>query len=491
MKKDRFTKNLQKKTEEQLLEIWNQKEDFPHTFSPAYCEKKESLLQSMDSQKYRHKRKLRTFYRLAIATIFAALLIPSTGYAAFRLYKSYHMKSENVENYQVNVIMEKEENSTDVTIPNRKMKIEYVPEGMTFSQNSSAPGLMKYNTSDGMAGITFILFRMDCTDTSVLEKTYVTSSSEMNINGHKAIYLEFDDTAMNVLYLYFSEEQHIVAIHLANSLNQEEVQKIAAGVSLEESDTSEAASWSEYLAHHTDSEPAYSSHHSDSANKKDLKVHQIGDSIPTTDIFGNEVTYRIDQVEILDNGNKLNMQTMNSLVQKQFDQEGNLIPNTIQYMKDGDGIKTLPEVLDTKIINQKLVYVTFTLQNPTDMDYTDLDIYSSLAFLKEEEDEYHIIYRKNDLACDYIKCSGQDSIFPIFYQLDEKPENYYEDLSHADNTIASLKAGEESTFHMAFIADEDLLNNMFLCLQGFNEEFIPQSNSDLDHDFVDIRQSYK
>ena len=46
-----------------------------------------------------------------------------------------------------------------------------------------------------------------------------------------------------------------------------------------------------------------------------------------------------------------------------FDTDGNLLPMKVEYLKSGDGINTVDEVVETKEIPMKIVSVTVDYKN--------------------------------------------------------------------------------------------------------------------------------
>ena len=70
-----------------------------------------------------------------------------------------------------------------------------------------------------------------------------------------------------------------------------------------------------------------------------------------------------------------------------FDENGNLLPMEVKYIKSGDGINTIDEVVDTKEIPMKIVYVTVDYKNNGDTTLSDIMFNGGIAFLTERGNE--------------------------------------------------------------------------------------------------------
>ena len=159
-----------------------------------------------------------------------------------------------------------------------------------------------------------------------------------------------------------------------------------------------------------------------------------------------------------------------------------LVENTLSYIKRGDGIETLDEVVKTEKLKQKLVYVTVTYQNNSDF-IIDHMMYNGNIMLLQDKDEKYSIYNlcsNSEKECDYVEGSSVARAAEMRYG--SVRENY-----GGSNYILSLRPGESIDVSMAWIVNENDLDKMYLNLStyGGNLEF---TEGALETGVVDIRR---
>lgn len=71
-------------------------------------------------------------------------------------------------------------------------------------------------------------------------------------------------------------------------------------------------------------------------------------------------------------------------------EDGKLMKNQLSYIKKGDGVNTLDEVVGTEEVSQKLVLVTTTYTNNGDQELHNVLYQGNLLLLKEQGSEYRI-----------------------------------------------------------------------------------------------------
>lgn len=159
-----------------------------------------------------------------------------------------------------------------------------------------------------------------------------------------------------------------------------------------------------------------------------------------------------------------------------------LVENTLSYIKRGDGIETLDEVVKTEKVKQKLVYVTVTYQNNSDFIINHM-MYNGNIMLLQDKDEKYSIYNlcsNSEKECDYVEGSSVARAAEMRYE--SVRENY-----GGSNYILSLQPGESIDVSMAWIVNENDLDKMYLNLStyGGNLEF---TEGALETGVVDIRR---
>ena len=159
-----------------------------------------------------------------------------------------------------------------------------------------------------------------------------------------------------------------------------------------------------------------------------------------------------------------------------------LVENTLSYIKRGDGIETLDEVVKTEKLKQKLVYVTVTYQNNSDFIINHM-MYNGNIMLLQDKDEKYSIYNlcsNSEKECDYVEGSSVARAAEMRYG--SVREKY-----GGSNYILSLRPGESIDVSMAWIVNENDLDKMYLNLStyGGNLEF---TEGALETGVVDIRR---
>lgn len=145
--------------------------------------------------------------------------------------------------------------------------------------------------------------------------------------------------------------------------------------------------------------------------------------------------------------------------------DGKLIRDTLNYIKGGDGINTMPKLVRTEETNLKLVYAAVEFSNPGAETVQDVWYLVSLMPVVKDGDTYKIFSRTDD-TCDYV----ENEHTGVKYEMS------YMDVSggrNDNNYIPEIKPGESVTVHLAWIVNEDELDKLYLDFTGdgiFTEE---------------------
>ena len=75
--------------------------------------------------------------------------------------------------------------------------------------------------------------------------------------------------------------------------------------------------------------------------------------------------------------------------------DGKLLDSTISYIKSGDGIETLDEVVRTEAVKQKLVYAVATYENPTETEINHMLYLGALATIKHKDGKYEMYWESS------------------------------------------------------------------------------------------------
>ena len=138
-----------------------------------------------------------------------------------------------------------------------------------------------------------------------------------------------------------------------------------------------------------------------------------------------------------------------------FDTDGNLLPMKVEYLKSGDGINTVDEVVETKEIPMKIVSVTVDYKNNGKTALSNVMFNGGIALLAEHGENMQL----SDVH------GG------------ERHNNY----------INTINPGETVTVRMAFKVPEEKLNEMYFTLSNYGGSHFYEETS-LQLGYVDIRQ---
>ena len=411
--------------------------------------------------------------KVVIAAVAATMLLGTTVLAG-ALYK---MHSEPVGEYAVRTKIEEtnqgengESHSAEgqtQTIPEIKdvsMEISYLPEGMVETDEG------KYSYVDALnkGGVSIVFYKMDTGDA------------------------QFDVLTTNVMEMY-----------AASDVTKEEALKIAEGVHLQPvsgenaQNIVHAYNWSEFVQSETEEikEGEEWSATLSVPESAMTNTHAIGESFaaahvasPEDDWLGlGNVEIKVTDVQFSDNVSLLDQSLMDSdertELQKEIDASGQLLPVTINYIKYGDGVNTINEVVDSRTVPQKLVYATIEYTNTGSEELDEVLFYGTLMKIAERDGQMEIYKGK---ASD--KNAVWDEAVPqgaAHYE-----EMWYYDVHGGErhnNYITHLAAGSTATVHMAWLVPEEDLDYLYLDLSTFGSagEFGAEA---LDVGYVDIRR---
>lgn len=163
-------------------------------------------------------------------------------------------------------------------------------------------------------------------------------------------------------------------------------------------------------------------------------------------------------------------------------EDGALVPNEIFYIKRGDGIDAMDQVVKTEKVAQKLVYATVEYRNSGDTILKDILLNGALLPICQDEKGYAIydrITQEENAPWDKIENTevarlGEMGFWDCHGEGDGNGENY----------IDKLEPGETATVHMAWVVNEDELPYLYLGVKGGAYNL---SEEGLETGYVDIR----
>ena len=422
------------------------------------------------------KRKRRWNMGKTVAAAVAGMLAVSTAvYAGSRLY---HMYLEKTGKYSTSVGIETEKEQEEISLPEKihdiEIQADYIPEGMEWSGESH----LTYSQNPYNGGFSISSVLMDKEDLkAVLVDTGVVESEERVFGKYSGVYLRYqnlteDPSFDQRIYLLCPEEYRVVILYIGDDVSKEEAVKFAENLSVTEKDTMvETAglyTWSDYVSPEVyDGEEEICKE----VEEENLPVYKTGEEFHITalaeDTGGNSfiadpIAVTVDSVDIADDLRLLEGKEIPEEWTKAVDSQGKLINNNLSYIKTGDGVSTLDQIVKTESVKQKLVYTTVTYTNETDSEIVHMLYLGNLVLMDHQNGKYRIYEPEERTGSGYDRVAGDSAA-----RIGEM--GYYsvkEEYGNGGNYIPSLKPGESIQIEMAWIVNESDLGNMYLDLQG-------------------------
>lgn len=481
---------------------FSNKELEKHIFSDQYNQKKNSILNSVNTD-----TKKGFFYRYRYAKIMvpaAGLLVAFTTTAyAIDGFKKFSFNEKKTGDYKVDVVIEKGDDvskkgqliegvdaseNLDFDTPNGhviydkamgweliggipipdqdrylKINLGYLPDGTVVD---SSVLVNKYHSAAGNFDIGIYDMR-DADNEMKLENFKVTSVNKIIVSGHEAIFTEADNILYDVLkddysgggeytknmYIYFGEFDTMLHINAAADLNNEEIRKIADNITLSAGDRYDCmyfGDWEMFDRYRPSTANSYNDpYHCYEIDAEKVKMYEVGESYESPadtlkqGIGGVGFTYVVKDVQVIDNLRNIKNYDSGKMIEE--------IENDEDYKKfiDKDG----------NLLQDRLLYVKegdgiFTLDSVVD------DKSVNLKFLFAEIDvtnnsEYDI---EDTIICtDITSVKEENGIVKLVknsgYGI-TKPNEKYDYIFNS----AYMLTGNEVLFNDAFTGYENRIN---------------------------------
>ena len=217
-------------------------------------------------------------------------------------------------------------------------------------------------------------------------------------------------------------------------------------------------------------------------------THAVGESFSVENKAAGEnkgLTAKVSRVQVSDDLSLLEPSLIDEDLKKETDGNGRLRPATIQYIKEG-GLDALSEVVKSREVAQKLVYVTVEYTNTGSSELKDVLFVGSLARIVEDGAQMRM-----SSGWSYEEPSDADEwTYAANRGLSSFSDMMYYDVRGGErnnNYIAAIQPGETAAVHMAWIVTEEELDRLYVSLDTYGGagEF---TDTALDMGYVDIRQ---
>lgn len=418
-----------------------------HEFSHTYTRKKKLFMEEMklkDGQPQKKRKK----HRMLIAAACLLIGMPTTVFGAVKVYNMIVQK----QNYEVNVsVTNKDSKKADKWY---KLKIDKLPENMEAIDDSAMKYSFKDNDANG--GFSFALWRVG--ENADFQTLYSKSYEEKEISGKKAVIVHKETGNNNVMFdrkvfLFFEKEGIMLESFIGSDVNEEQMIDVLGSISLEPTSK-------EKSSHISDYDKKYFSQEGKTTKviplKKDSKrLFHIGQKVPVTISMDNsKIEYVIEKVEVFDSIKDFKQENfyemgLGILSRNQaLDQTGQLIPYTRDKYKIGNGKDSIDQLVESKLVLPKFVYLTTTVKNIGKQATEEIYMTPSIQVLKGKGDIWNYAERdgiaeKNIMTgeVDYLEPHGDGKSF---------------------YNIGSIRPGQTLKVNLGYFVDEDKLDSIFL-----------------------------
>lgn len=440
------------------------------------------------------RKKKWTGKKVAVAVAAGTLAASTIVYAGTNLY---HMFIEKQGKYSVSIGLETNDKNGKINLPTEIHDINisagYIPEGMEWIDEFH----LQYPEHTNNGGFSFSSVFLDNDDMGkVIQDKNVVDYEKRTFGDYEGVYLKYnklwEESYDQRIYLFCPDIYRVITIYIGSDVLKEDAVKVAENLEITESETmietADLYTWSELVSpEEISTDEALTSIEDDK-----LPMHQIGNEFTISgtgeDSNGNyiddsKISVCVDSVQIADD---LELLDKNRVPEKLLDEvgaDGKLKDNTLSYIKSGDGVDSVDEIVKTEDVKQKLVYAIVTYTNRSDKEITHMLYIGSLMLLNHENGIYEI-YDPGEQSGD-----GFDRV--IWNGGAKTPEMQYyslsEDYGNGGNYISSLKPDESVQVDMAWIVNENDLDHMYLNLNGDGAAY-EFSDATLKMGLVDISQ---
>lgn len=466
----------------------------PDTLSEVMNMAKHENITHINTAKRRHPaRKL-----IAIVAV-AALLVTGAVAAGTAIYK---MSAEPTGEYGLSLMVDFENTAASIEVgqtPVLDITPGWLPEGMALDPGET----MKYSYEEtpwqgGFSMNTWVLN----TGKETFRETVgnMQSRESLTIAGHEAEYitllsLEREGIDFNQrLYIAYPEYNRVLQIYIGEDVDRDTAVKFAENLVITETGeyldrdiidyhgewykaaekTARTAEWHAVEEDIVEPEVQFIATAEEMAN-----LHQIGETFARNDWTQN-TQIKVTDVTVGDDASIFSEGFENSDLAASLDENGKAPMNVIQFVKQGDGLNSLTEVVEEREEPTKLVAVTFEVTNNTAETQEHVHFMASLLMLEEIPDGFAIWEPSSvsGVEYDHVSMSKARSEMEWYSVTD--------DYGNGGNYIPSIAPGETVSVEVGFLVSESQLDKMFLSLDGGAPTYFDEQG--LSMGYVDIRQ---
>ncbi|MGN0368379.1 MAG: hypothetical protein ACI4EK_06305 [Wujia sp.] len=456
--------------------------------------------ETVDEQIYKKQRNssVAGFWKSAAAVLVCICLAGGTAFAATKLYKM-HLEKQGKYGSTVVYEAQTETDADDGETAMYTLDVNYIPEGMIadgledydIDGNNIIPNVCIFSEDTPfIGGVSFSFQELPSSGEYSFDRTHVIDTKEFEIDGNQAVCLEHpvtkssNPTVQYELCVTLKESNYLLDMFIYDDMELDTAIDIVKGLKLTKTSDPHAQRLVK-AAPYEELQPEYEEYvepdvgRFTKATKEDMcNLHQVGDSFALTH---TSMEAKVSSVQLLDRVEDIHAVYQTDPVE--VDADGKLVNNTVSYIKSGDGIDTLNEVVGTKEFHEKILYINIEYTNTSTLRSGDTLFHCDLLWAQETEDGYETkdVYARKDITYDYYL--GQN------YHVGGCPIYYYNGTNVDDkNHLINMEPGETRTVTYAFLISEEELPYLFLDLSSGLESHMEFSQKALMDGYVDIRQ---
>lgn len=474
------SKRMDEVAEKIAIDDFDQLEE-RHEFSDAYNYKKKLFMQEikMKAQQPQAKRKRN---RILITAACLLIGIPTTAFGAVKAYDMIVQK----QNYEVNVSVTNNASKSDIWY---RLKLNYFPQNMEAIDETA----MKYSFTDNYAkgGFSFILWRLG--ENSDFQTLYSNSYAEKEINGRKAVVVNKDtgngSLAFNrQVFVLFEKEGIMLESYIGEDVSDEQMMKVIENISLETTSKELASYIADYDNSHLNKVEDSTEPRVIPLKKDSKQLFRVGQKVPVTIaqvVTGStsqkdRIEYVIEKVEVFDsikdlkqgNFNEVGLQVLSQ--NKAIDETKILLPYKRDVYKVGNGKDSIDEIIESKLVKPKFVYLTTTVKNTGKQATEEIFMHPSLQVLESKNNAWNYA-AKTGINEESIMTSEVDYLEPH-----GSGKGFY--------NIGIIQPGQTKKINLGYFVDEDKLDSIFLDVFHYSGSGSTENMNANDRWWIDIRQ---
>ncbi|MED1569751.1 anti-sigma factor [Bacillus paramycoides] len=451
--------------------------DEQHEFSDTYTRKKKLFVEEIKMKGGQPQAK-RKKNRILIAAACLLIGMPTTVFGAVKVYDMIVQKR----NYEVNVSVTNKASKESESW--YKLKVGKLPENMEAIDDTA----MKYSFKDNYAkgGFSFFLCRLG--KNSDFQTLYANNYEEKEINGKKAVIVHRDTGGKKLpfnrqVFLLFEKEGIMLESFIGADVNEEQMMDVLANISLEPTSKEKASFISDYDEDRFSKAKEPTKHSVIPLKKNSKQLFSVGQTVPVTidNIESNsKLEYVIEKVEVFDSIKDFKQENFNELgleilsENKALDQTKKLLPYKRDVYKVGNGKDSIDELVESKSVNLKFVYLTTTVKNIDKQATKEIYMHPRIQMLTSKNNAWNYA-EKDGIAEKSIMTHEVDYLEPH-----GNGKSFY--------NIGRIQPGQTMKVNLGYFVDEDKLDSIFLDAFHYSGFSGTENMNAEDRWWIDIRQ---